>query len=45
MAQINLSLPDGLIAYIDDLVTSGHYNGRSDVVRDALRHLDQQDAW
>jgi len=34
-----VSLPDPLVAQVDDLIAGGGYAGRSDVVRAALRHL------
>lgn len=39
MEQVQLRMSKGLIDGIDDLVKEGKYASRSDVVRDAVRHL------
>lgn len=37
MAQMNVSLPDGLKSWADDRVSEGRYSSMSDLVRDLLR--------
>lgn len=43
MAQMNVSLPDGLKAWADARVAQGRYSSASDYVRDLLRR-DQDEA-
>ncbi len=40
MPSMNVSLTDELLALIQDKVASGMYNNASEVIREALRHLD-----
>ena len=37
MAQINVSLPDGLKKWVDDQVATGRYSSPSDYIREVLR--------
>ncbi|WP_198159838.1 MULTISPECIES: type II toxin-antitoxin system ParD family antitoxin [Sphingomonas] len=37
MAQINVSLPDGLKKWVDDQVATGRYSSASDYIREILR--------
>jgi antitoxin ParD1/3/4 len=41
--SMTLSLPDELVRLIEAKVESGRYGSSSDVVREALRLLDEQD--
>lgn len=41
---MNVSLPDELAEYVKSKVSSGRYSSSSEVVREALRLLEQQDA-
>ena len=43
MAQMNISLPDGLKDWVDRAVAEGRYSSASDYVRDLLRR-DQDEA-
>ncbi|NNC73067.1 MAG: type II toxin-antitoxin system ParD family antitoxin [Sphingomonadaceae bacterium] len=43
MAQMNLSLPDGLKAWVESRVSEGRYASASDYVRDLMRR-DQERA-
>lgn len=43
MAQMNVSLPDGLKAWAESRVAEGRYSSTSDYVRDLMRR-DQEDA-
>lgn len=42
--NMNVSLPDELAEYVKSKVSSGRYSSSSEVVREALRLLEQQDA-
>lgn len=44
MAQINVSLPDGLKAWVDEQVASGRYSSPSDYIRDVLREAEDRAA-
>ena len=44
MPTRNVSLPDGLDAYVDAQVESGKYGNASEVVRTALRLMQERDA-
>ncbi len=37
MAQLNVSLPDGLKAHVDGVVAEGNYASPSDYIRDLIR--------
>lgn len=37
---VNVSLPPELSGYIERKIKGGHYHDASDVVRDALRHME-----
>ena len=41
--NMNVSLPDELAEYVKSMVSSGRYSSSSEVVREALRLLEQQD--
>lgn len=43
MAQMNVSLPDGLKAWAESRVAEGRYSSTSDYIRDLMRR-DQEDA-
>lgn len=43
MAQVNISLPDGLKSWVDQLVAAGSYSSASDYVRDLIRR-DERNA-
>ncbi|WP_423606529.1 type II toxin-antitoxin system ParD family antitoxin [Sphingomonas sp. MS122] len=43
MAQMNVSLPEGLKAWAESRVAEGRYSSTSDYVRDLMRR-DQEDA-
>jgi antitoxin ParD1/3/4 len=43
MAQMNVSLPEGLKAWAESRVAEGRYSSTSDYVRDLMRK-DQEDA-
>ena len=42
---MNLSLTPELQALIQEKIDSGMYTNASEVVRDALRRMDERDAW
>lgn len=42
MAQINVSVPHGLKAWIDEQVSSGRYSSASDVIRELLRRAQTE---
>ena len=42
--NMNVSLPEELAEYVRAKVSSGRYGSSSEVVREALRLLEQQDA-
>ena len=44
MRQMNISITQQLSAYVRKKVRSGHYNNASEVVRDALRRMEEEDA-
>lgn len=44
-SKMNLSLPPELEKIIQFKVDSGLYSNASEVVRDAIRRMDEQDAW
>jgi antitoxin ParD1/3/4 len=43
MAQMNVSVTDHLAKYVQARVKSGRYNNASEVVRDALRRMEEED--
>ncbi|HUD14541.1 MAG TPA: type II toxin-antitoxin system ParD family antitoxin [Terracidiphilus sp.] len=43
MGQMNVSVTDHLAKYVRDRVKSGRYNNASEVVRDALRRMEEED--
>jgi antitoxin ParD1/3/4 len=44
MDQMNVSITDELASYVRKKVKNGRYNNASEVVRDALRRMEQEDA-
>lgn len=44
MDQMNISITDQLADYVREKVNSGRYNNASEVVRDALRRMEEEDA-
>jgi antitoxin ParD1/3/4 len=42
---MNLSLTPELEKFIQSKIESGMYSNSSEVVRDALRHMDEHDRW
>lgn len=44
MDQMNVSVTDQLAGYVRKKVKSGRYNNASEVVREALRRMEQDDA-
>jgi len=44
MDQMNISITDQLAEYVREKVKSGRYNNASEVVRDALRRMEEEDA-
>jgi len=44
MDQMNVSVTDELAGYVRKKVKSGRYNNASEVVREALRRMEQEDA-
>jgi antitoxin ParD1/3/4 len=44
MGQMNVSVTDALAGYVRKKVKSGRYNSASEVVREALRRMEQEDA-
>ena len=44
MDQMNVSITDRLAGYVRKKVKSGRYNNASEVVRDALRRMEDDDA-
>jgi len=44
MDQMNVSITDQLARYVRKKVKSGRYNNASEVVRDALRRMEEEDA-
>ena len=43
MGQMNVSITDHLAKYVRARVKSGRYNNASEVVRDALRRMEEED--
>lgn len=43
MAQMNVSITEGLAAYVRSRVKSGLYNNASEVVREALRRMEDEE--
>jgi antitoxin ParD1/3/4 len=43
MDQMNVSITDNLAGYVRKKVKSGRYNNASEVVRDALRRMEDED--
>ena len=44
MDQINVSMTDHLASYVREKVKSGRYSNASEVVRDAVRRMEEQEA-
>jgi antitoxin ParD1/3/4 len=44
MDQMNVSITDRLVGYVRKKVRSGRYNNASEVVREALRRMEDEDA-
>ena len=44
MDQMNVSMTDHLASYVRKKVKSGRYNNASEVVRDAVRRMEEQEA-
>jgi putative addiction module CopG family antidote len=44
MDQMNVSITDRLVDYVRKKVRSGRYNNASEVVREALRRMEDEDA-
>jgi antitoxin ParD1/3/4 len=44
MAQMNISVPDGLKAWADQRVAEGRYSSTSDLVRDLIRRRQDEEA-
>jgi antitoxin ParD1/3/4 len=42
MAQINVSLPDGLKRWVDEKVATGRYSSASDYIREVLRRVQEE---
>jgi antitoxin ParD1/3/4 len=43
MNQMNISITDELSGFVRDKVASGRYNNASEVVREALRRMEEED--
>ncbi len=43
MSQMNVSITDRLAGFVRDKIASGRYNNASEVVRDALRRMEEED--
>ena len=43
MGQMNVSVTDHLAKFVRDRVKSGRYNNASEVVRDALRRMEEEE--
>ena len=43
MAQVNISLPDGLKSWVDRRVAEGRHSSSSDFIRDMLRRLQDEE--
>lgn len=44
MDQMNVSITDSLASYVRQKVKSGRYNNASEVIRDALRRMEEEEA-
>jgi antitoxin ParD1/3/4 len=44
MDQMNVSITDRLVGYVRKKVKSGRYNNASEVVREALRRMEDEDS-
>ena len=44
MAQLNISVPDGLKEWADQRVAEGRYSSTSDLVRDIMRRVQDEEA-
>jgi putative addiction module CopG family antidote len=44
MGQMNISITDHLVGYVRKKVRTGRYNNASEVVRDALRRMEDEEA-
>jgi antitoxin ParD1/3/4 len=44
MAQMNISVPDGLKAWADQRVAEGRYSSTSDLIRDLIRSRQDEEA-
>ena len=44
MSQMNVSITNELATYVRKKVKSGRYNNASEVVRDALRRMEEEDS-
>ena len=44
MAQLNISVPDGLKDWADKRVAEGRYSSTSDLVRDIMRRVQNEEA-
>lgn len=44
MAQMNISVPDGLKAWADKRVAEGRYSSTSDLIRDIMRRAQDEEA-
>jgi antitoxin ParD1/3/4 len=44
MDQMNISITDRLAGFVREKVRTGRYNNASEVVRDALRRMEDEDA-
>jgi len=44
MAQLNISVPDGLKDWAEKRVAEGRYSSTSDLVRDLMRHRQEEEA-
>ena len=45
MSSMNISLPDGLKAYVDSQVAEGRYASASEYIRDLIRADEKAKAW
>jgi antitoxin ParD1/3/4 len=43
MAQMNISVPDGLKAWADKRVAEGRYSSTSDLIRDLMRRSQEEE--
>jgi antitoxin ParD1/3/4 len=44
MAQMNISVPDGLKSWAEKRVAEGRYSSTSDLVRDIMRRVQDEEA-